>query len=127
MKNFRVKPELEFIETLIVYYGIHSLNSNQSFTKNDLIRLNTKQKIVDELLCDLTIYYPPCTIRRIMDKFNEKKAITMLKQFLYVIDYCLDTKDTVKERKKVISYTITSKLTFKNIQVKNEPVLMTFD
>lgn len=127
MNYFRVKPEIEFIETLIVYYGIRDIHSYQSFNKHDLIKLQTVKKITDELLGDLTIYYMPHIIKRIMDNFNEKKAITMLKQFLTSINYHLDIIHSVKEHKKIINYRISSELIVKNIQVRTEPIFMSFD
>ena len=120
MKNqlFRRNPDRYIINDLMNIFNIKSLDDEDFyFTKQDLTNINIVDKIND-IKEKLIIYYLPCKSKIYLNNLNEKKCITILRQFLKHIDYNLKLKEKyIKGKKNYLYYIHTSK----------EKVLITFD
>jgi hypothetical protein len=118
MKNqlFRRNPDRYIINDLMIAFKIKSLDDEDFyFTKHDLINLNIVNKI-NNIKEKLEIYYLPCKAKIYLENINEKKCITILRQFLKYIDYNLKLKEKyIKGKKNYLYFIHTNK------------VLITFD
>ena len=100
---FRILPEVEIINTLLEMYGLSSLHDTKSFTKaslkeNDTINNLCKMKDV------LDNYYLPCKSKNYTTNINEKRCITILRQFIKVHGYTLISKERYIDGKKMSVY-----------------------
>jgi hypothetical protein len=102
---FGMLPDEEFILQLLKCYGLRDLSDTHEFNKGDLIELNTVDKLTD-LIPELVIYYLPCKAKIYLNDINEKRAITILVQFLKLFDYRLSREEKIINKKKVIFYSI---------------------
>ena len=108
MKNqlFRISPELEFTENLLKLFGIKDINDNHSFTRTNLEDLKTVEKI-NELKEKLGKYYIPCKGKKyLIKKLDEKKCITILRQFLKIHNHTLISKEKYVKGKKLLFYQV---------------------
>jgi hypothetical protein len=108
MKNqlFRISPELEFTENLLKLFGIKDINDNHSFTRTNLEDLKTVEKI-NELKEKLGKYYIPCKGKKyLLIKLDEKKCITILRQFLKIHNHTLISKEKYVKGKKLLFYQV---------------------
>ena len=108
MKNqlFRISPELEFTENLLKLFGIKDINDNHSFTRTNLEDLKTVEKI-NELKEKLGKYYIPCKDKKyLLIKLDEKKCITILRQFLKIHNHTLISKEKYVKGKKLLFYQV---------------------
>ena len=120
MKNqlFRRNPDRYIINDLMIAFKIKSLDDEDFyFTKHDLINLNIVNK-VNNIKEKLEIYYLPCKAKIYLEDINEKKCITILRQFLKHIDHNLKLKEKyIKGTKNYLYFIHTNK----------DKVLITFD
>ncbi len=100
---FRVLPEIEMINSLLEIYGLTSLQDTKSFTKSSLQENETIQKLND-MKDKLESYYLPCKSKVYIHNINEKKCITILRQFIKVHGYTLISKERYIESKKMSVY-----------------------
>ena len=100
---FRILPEVEVINSLLEIFGLSSLHDTKSFTKeslkeNDTINNLCKMKDV------LDKYYLPCKSKNYTTNINEKRCITILRQFIKVHGYTLISKERYIDGKKMSVY-----------------------
>jgi hypothetical protein len=115
---FRRNPDRYIINDLMNIFNIKSLDDEDFyFTKQDLTNINIVDKIND-IKEKLIIYYLPCKSKIYLNNLNEKKCITILRQFLKHIDYNLKLKEKYIKGKKNYLYYIKS---------TKGKVLITFD
>ena len=102
-----------------MHYRVLKLNSQEDFyfTKQDLTNLNIIDKM-NNIKEKLQIYYLPCKSKVYLKDLNEKKCITILRQFLKHIDYNLKLKEKYIKGKKIYLY---------YIYACKEKILITFD
>jgi hypothetical protein len=108
MKYFQLfcgTPSDDFIESLLACYGLKSLQDKWEFCKNDLIEMKTVEKL-EELLPEMVMYYIPCKAKIYLNNIDEKRAITILSQFLKLFDYKMSRKEKLVSKKKIIYYKI---------------------
>tara|TARA_Y100000389_G_C17233730_1_gene399484 strand:+ start:126 stop:515 length:390 start_codon:yes stop_codon:yes gene_type:complete len=108
MKYFQLfcgTPSNDFMESLLVCYGLRGFQDNTEFCKNDLIEHKTIEKL-EELLPEMVMYYIPCKAKIYLNDINEKRAITVLTQFLKLFGYRMLRKERLVSKKKVIYYKI---------------------
>ena len=120
MKNqlFRRNPDRYIINDLMVIFNINSIDDEDFyFTKQDLYKLNVVNKMND-IKEKLEIYYLPCKAKIYLKDINEKKCITILRQFIKYIDYNLTLKEKYINGTKNYLYFIKS---------SKDKVLITFD
>ena len=106
MKFFQLfcdKPSKEFLVELLNCFNLKDLNDTKEFCKGELIEFNTVLKI-EELIPELVLYYLPCKAKIYLSDMNEKRAITVLCQFLKLFDYKLNRKEKIVNKKKIIYY-----------------------
>ena len=105
MKNqlFKVSPDLKITEKILKNFGINDINDNHSFTRINLRDLNTVDKI-NEMEEELRRYYIPCKAKLYLININEKKCITILRQFLKIHNYTLMSKEKYIKGKKSLFY-----------------------
>lgn len=128
MKNqlFRNTPDLKSTNKIIKLFGLKDINDNHSFTKENLKELNTADemtKIIDEL----QQFYLPCKMKYITN-INEKKCITILRQFLKCQNFTLNSKEKYVKGIKYLFYQIIPQDI--SMLVKNrekEKVIISFD
>ena len=120
---FKIKPDINIIKLLLPLYGINDFNDNHLFTKNDLIQLNTVQKL-NEISYKLKEYYLPCKAKIYTSHINEKRAITILRQFLKYYNYTLSSKEKYIKGKKYNCHYINKKnINKKNINDKRKIII----
>ena len=109
MKNqlFKVSPDIKITLQLLNLFGIQSIDDNHSFTKNNLVDLNTVNNVT-EIVSDLEKYYLPCKAKKYLTDLTEKKCITILRQFLKIHNHTLNSKEKYVQGKK--TYSIKSSL-----------------
>ena len=79
---FSCVPELNVVDKLLSYFGLEEgINDKNSFNKLNMKELETVKKI-DEYKGELRKYYIPCKARVYLDVIDEKKCITILRQFI---------------------------------------------
>lgn len=129
MKNqlFKNSPDLSFTESLLQHFGIKDINDNHSFTKSNLTDLKTVDKIKEKIK-EIAKYYIPCKAKKYLVDLNEKKCITILRQFLKVQNYTLISKEKYTQGKKHLFYQVIPKqidMLTKNRE--SEKVIISFD
>ena len=129
MKNqlFKISPDLKITLEILNQFGISSFEDNHSFTKNNLTDLNTVDNIND-MISDLNKYYIPCKSRVYLNDLNEKKCITILRQFLKKNKYTLMSKEKYIQGKKHLFYQVVPlQAPVKTPTKKDTSVTITFD
>ena len=90
---FRRNPDRYIISDLLKIFDIESLDdSNFFFTKQDLLNNDIIDKM-NKLKNRLEVYYIPCKAKLYLEDINEKKCITILRQFLKYMEYNLKLKE----------------------------------
>ena len=100
---FRILPEVEIINTLLEMFGLSSLHDTKSFTKESLKENDTINKLC-KMKDVLDKYYLPCKSKNYTTNINEKRCITILRQFIKVHGYTLISKERYIEGKKMSVY-----------------------
>ena len=90
---------------LLKCYGVQNMNDTHEFNKGDLIELKTVDKLND-FIPELIMYYLPCKAKIYLNDITEKRAITILSQFLKLHDYKLLREEKIINKKKIIFYRI---------------------
>ena len=98
-------PSEDFLIQLLKCFCIQNLNDYHEFNKGDLVELNTVDKL-NELIPELILYYLPCKAKIYLNDITEKRAITILAQFLKLFDYKLLREEKIIDKKKIIFYRI---------------------
>lgn len=112
MKNqlFRISPELKITNKILNNFGINDINDNHSFTRSNLIDLKTvdkMNKLIDEKNeMNITKYYIPCKSKKYLVDLDEKKCITILRQFLKIHNHTLISKEKYNKGKKSLFYQV---------------------
>ena len=130
MKNqlFRNTPDLKNTLEILKLFGLNSLDDNHSFTKENLVDLKTVEKM-NENINEISKFYIPCKAKYLKD-LNEKKCITILRQFVKIHHYkCIGMEKSIKGKK-----TMTYRLIYSNEDYltspetkKNEEYVLSFE
>jgi len=128
MKNqlFRISPDLKITEKLLNIFGINSLEDNHSFTKLNLRDLDTVDKL-NEMNEELLRYYIPCKARMYLENIDEKRSITILRQFLKIHNHTLMSKEKYVKGKKSLFYQVIPMQIDMNTDRNLEKVVISFD
>ena len=130
MKNqlFKVSPDLKFTESLLKLFGIKDINDNHSFTRSNLEDLKTVHKI-KESINEITKYYIPCKAKKYLpNELDEKKCITILRQFLKIHNHTLISKEKYLKGKKLLFYqVIPQQIDMLTKNRESEKVILSFD
>ena len=129
MKNqlFRISPDMEITENILQLFGIKDMDDNHSFTRMNLIDLKTVEKMT-ELSESLRKYYIPCKSKKYLTNLNEKKCITILRQFLKIHNHTLISKEKyVKGNKQLFYQVIPQQIDMLTKNRESEKVILSFD
>ena len=128
MKNqlFRNSPDLKITEKLLSIFGINGLEDNHSFTKLNICDLNTVDKL-NEMYEELEKYYIPCKSKLYLQNIDEKRAITILRQFLKIHNHTLISKEKYVKGKKNLFYQVIPLQIDMNTNRNLEKVIISFD
>ena len=126
---FSCVPELNVVDKLLSYFGLEEgINDKNSFNKLNMKELDTVKKI-DEYKGELRKYYIPCKARVYLDVIDEKKCITILRQFIKTHGYTLVSSDKSINGTKIKLYRLIEIDNSK--QLKKSPsqgeILVSFD
>tara|TARA_B100001057_G_C22222215_1_gene708692 strand:+ start:112 stop:504 length:393 start_codon:yes stop_codon:yes gene_type:complete len=102
---FSKKPDKEIMNKILRCFSLDSLDDKKFFTKKYLADINTVHNI-KKIIDDLSKYYIPCKRKTYLENINEKKAITILRQFIRVFDYFLFSKEKYINGEKYIIYQV---------------------
>lgn len=126
---FSCVPELNVVDKLLSFFGLEEgINDKNSFNKLNMKELETVRKI-DEYKGELRKYYIPCKARVYLDVIDEKKCITILRQFIKTHGYTLVSSDKSINGNKIKLYRLIEIDNSK--QLKKSPsqgeILVSFD
>ena len=128
MKNqlFRISPDLKVTGKLLSIFGINGLDDNHSFTKSNLGDLKTVDKL-NEMNEELLRYYIPCKAKMYLVNIDEKRCITILRQFLKIHNHTLMSKEKYVKGKKNLFYQVIPMQIDMNTDRNSEKVVISFD
>jgi hypothetical protein len=128
MKNqlFKVSPNIEITEKILENFGIKGINDNHSFTRENLIDLNTVENM-NNMYDELIRYYIPCKAKKYLIDLNEKKCITILRQFLKIQNHTLMSKEKYINSKKILFYQVIPIQIDIKTNRDSEKVIISFD
>ena len=100
---FKINPDINSINLLLKIFGLNNLDDTRFFTKKNMIDL----KVVSEINQNIDFfknYYLPCKSKVYLNNLNEKKCITIFRQFLKPFRYkCIGTEKSINGD-KIITY-----------------------
>ena len=129
MKNllFRISPDIKIINQLLNIFGISNINDNHSFTRKNLIDLKTVDKI-NNIKDELERYYIPCKSKKYLNNLDEKKCITILRQFLKSYNHTLISKEKYIRSEKMLFYqVIPQQIDILTKERSSETVIISFE
>lgn len=106
---FRKRIETELVIDILQCFGLANLNDRKMFSKMDLVKEQTVDRLT-MLLPEIEEYYLPCKARVYIENLNEKRAITMLKQILRLHGYYLQSKEKNLNNHKIIFYVLMNEM-----------------
>ena len=77
---FKNKPDMNLVNDTIRLFGLADFNDTKLFTKQNMIDLKTVEK-VNEIVPRLQDFYLPCKSKKYLTRLDEKKCLTILRQF----------------------------------------------
>lgn len=96
---FKIVPDLQIIQAILEAFGLDDIEDTRIFTKEHMKDVDTVQKITD-LKDKLEEYYIPCKSKKYLTDLNEKKCITILRQFIKIHHYkCIGMEKSIKGNK----------------------------
>ena len=96
---FKIVPDLQIIQAILESFGLDDIEDTRIFTKDHMKDIETVQKIT-ELVPSLREYYIPCKSKKYLNDLNEKKCITILRQFIKIHHYkCIGMEKSIKGNK----------------------------
>ena len=98
-QTFKIIPDGQIVQLILDAFGLDDLEDTRLFTKEHMKDIETVQKIV-ELSDQLKEYYLPCKSKVYLKNLNEKKCITILRQFIKIHHYkCIGMEKSIKGNK----------------------------
>ena len=126
---FKINPDLNIIKLLLEIFGLDDLDDSRFFTKKNMIDLNVVQKINDNYKL-FNNYYLPCKSKIYLKNLNEKKCITILRQFLKSFHYKCIAIEKSSDGKKYMTYRLiynNSQLSSNKTDNKKREYIVDFD
>jgi len=123
---FKNIPDLQIIQSILDAFGLDDIDDVRFFTKEHMIDVDTVQQLRD-LSEALKEYYLPCKSKKYLTGLNEKKCITILRQFIKIHHYkCIGMEKSIKGKKTMtyrLIYSNEDYLTSPEVKKKKEYVL----
>ena len=127
LQLFKIVPSRQFTLELLQLYGINDFVETHYFTKDDLDKLNIVQEL-NNIKYKLEKYYIPCKSKKYLTNLNEKKCITILRQFLKIHNHTLISKEKyVKGNKQLFYQVIPQQIDMLTKNRESEKVILSFD
>ena len=125
---FKNKPDMNLVTNTIKLFGLSDFNDSTLFTKQNMIDLNTVQKM-NEIIPRLQDFYLPCKSKKYLTRLDEKRCITILRQLLKQYNYNLLTKEKCIKGEKFNYYQI---IKYSNKKINTEQpderkIVLSFD
>jgi hypothetical protein len=98
-------PEELFVK-LYTCFGYQNIFDDYMFSKSDLVRLNTVDK-VNFIKEEILQYYLPCKAKLYLTDININKCITIFRQIVRLFNLALLSKQKYVKHKKTTLYFIT--------------------
>ena len=111
LKNqlFKIIPNSQIIQIVLDAFGLDNLKDTRLFTKNHMNDMNTVDKII-KLQDKLKEFYFPCKSKIYLKNIDEKKCITILRQFVKIHNYkCIGMEKSIKGKKTMTYRLLYSK------------------
>jgi hypothetical protein len=102
---FRFNPPTEVCNQVLECFGRVSIEDSRPFSRKDLEKLNTVEKI-EELVPTLLKYYLPCKGRCYLSDLNYKNVITVLRHIVRIQEGKVSSKEKYVKGEKYIIYSI---------------------
>ena len=100
---FKIVPDLQIIQSILNAFGLDNLEDTRLFTKEHMKDINTVDQMT-ELSDKLKEYYLPCKSKKYLINLDEKKCITILRQFAKIHYYkCIGMEKSIKSN-KIMTY-----------------------
>ena len=100
---FKIIPDLQIIQNILNAFGLDNLEDTRLFTKEHMKDINTVDQM-KELSDKLKEYYLPCKSKKYLINLDEKKCITILRQFAKIHYYkCIGMEKSIKSN-KIMTY-----------------------
>jgi Na+-translocating ferredoxin:NAD+ oxidoreductase RnfC subunit len=118
---FKIIPPLEFCLEILKAFGLSGFNDNETFSKIQLEKINTIEKL-NNLKYKLKEYYLPCKARLYLNEIDLKNSITILRQIVKLYNFAIISKEKYINRTKVMIYNLVPKDRYKlnNITILNK-------
>jgi|TARA_B110000971_G_C19984338_1_gene488869 hypothetical protein len=114
---FKTIPDVKIVQEILESFGLDNLEDTRLFTKEHMNDINTVEQI-RELHEKLDEYYLPCKSKKYLVNLDEKKCITVLRQFIKIHDYkCIGMEKSIKGRK-----TMTYRLMYSKEDYLKSPI-----
>ena len=113
---FKIIPKINVLLDIIKCFGLNNLDEKKYFSKDDLSKINSVDKIKH---LNLEKYYLPCKSKIYINNLNNKKIITILRQFLKLYKYKLLSREKYINKKKIIIYYI-----IKLSEINYKPIIL---
>lgn len=130
---FRKALTDEVIQEIVSAFGFRSLKDRRSFSRSDLIKLDTVDKI-KEMKPQLEQYYLPCKARTYLNDLNEKNVVTILRQCIKTRGYTITSREKYLKGDKFIIYSLCPldqkeyvSVVSGNIDMTAKSTILTFD
>ena len=103
---FKKLPDEVIMNKLLLSFGLTSLKDTNHFSRRDLETLGTVQAI-ENLKPELEKYYLPCKSKNYLNELNNKKVVTILRQFVKIYGYSIQSQEKYSKGNKFIIYGLT--------------------
>jgi hypothetical protein len=125
---FCKKPDMYILDKILESFKLENIHDTTIFTKKDLIENNTVDKL-NHIIPEFNKYYLPCKANKYLNNLNEKKAVTILRQFVKTINYYIFSKEKYIDGEKYITYQIVpvDQKKILKLRKKDELYLVSFD
>ena len=102
---FRILPNRDLMINILYIYGINGFNDKSTFTKNDLLKINTLDNLT-KYIDELNKIYIPCKSKIYLNNITLNKSITILRQLLKTQNYKIISNDKYINNHKCTLYHI---------------------
>jgi hypothetical protein len=99
---FKIAPDIQIIQSILDAFGLDDIEDVRFFTKDHMTDIGTIEKIY-ALRNQLKNYYLPCKFNKYTNDLNEKRCITILRQFIKSHEYkCIGLEKSIQGKKTMI-------------------------
>ena len=125
---FTKKPDLDILKKILNALGLDNLDDTKIFTKKDLAEMKAINNL-SLIIPEIKDYYLPCKAKKYLVDLDNKKLITILRQFIKCYNYFLFSKERYIQGEKYITYQLmpNNKKTLLKKRKEEETYIVSFD